>query len=81
MLFRSVASLNERILDDYPVDLPWPGHWREIFNSDYYDHFPNEWVAGNAGTVVANQPGRHDYPFAARIRIPANAALILTRDA
>ena len=76
-----VASLNERILDDYPVDLPWPGHWREIFNSDYYDHFPNEWVAGNAGTVVANQPGRHDYPFAARIRIPANAALILTRDA
>jgi 1,4-alpha-glucan branching enzyme len=76
-----VASLNERTLDGYLVDLPWPGPWQEIFNSDYYDHFPNDQVAGNGGTAVADQAGRYGYPFAARIRLPANAALILARDA
>jgi len=76
-----VASLNERTLDGYLVDLPWPGQWQEIFNSDYYDHFPNDQVVGNGGTVIADQAGRYGYPFAARVRLPANAALILARDA
>jgi 1,4-alpha-glucan branching enzyme len=76
-----VASLNERTLDGYLVDLPRPGQWQEIFNSDYYDHFPNDQVVGNGGTVSADQSGRYGYPFAARIRLPANGALILARDA
>jgi 1,4-alpha-glucan branching enzyme len=75
-----VASLNERMLAGYPIDLPWPGRWKEIFNSDYYDHFPNAWVVGNGGTVLADAPGSHGYPYAARMEIPANGALILARD-
>lgn len=74
-----VASLNERTLDDYLVDFPWPGRWNEIFNSDYYDHYPNRLVTGNAGAVFAGEPGRHGYPSAARVRIPANGALVFAR--
>src|SRR5262249_922453 len=44
-----IASFNEATLEGYPVELPWPGGWREVFNSDYYDHFPNPLVAGNGG--------------------------------
>ena len=74
-----VASLNERTLDDYLVDFPWPGRWNEIFNSDYYDGYPNARVDGNAGAVVAADRGRFGYPHAARVRIPANGALVFAR--
>ena len=75
-----VASLNERTLDNYLVDFPWPGRWREIFNSDYYDHYPNPFVAGNGGAVVADEARRNAYPYAARVRIPANGALVFSRE-
>jgi 1,4-alpha-glucan branching enzyme len=75
-----VASLNERTLDGYSIDFPWPGRWREIFNSDYYDHFPNPSVAGNGGSVVADGAGRFGYPHAAQIRLPANGALLFARE-
>jgi 1,4-alpha-glucan branching enzyme len=74
-----VASFNENTLDDYPVEFPWPGQWKEIFNSDYYDHFPNPWVSGNHGSVVANGPPGGVYVHSARIKIPANTALIFAR--
>lgn len=74
-----VASLNERTLDDYPIDFPWPGRWDEIFNSDYFDHCPNPIVTGNGGAVFAVEQGRHGYPHAARVRIPANGALVFAR--
>ena len=74
-----VSSLNERTLEAYPVDLPYGGTWREIFNSDYYDTFPNAFVAGNGGTVTADLPGSFGYPAAARMRIPANGAIVLVR--
>jgi 1,4-alpha-glucan branching enzyme len=75
-----VASLNEHTLDGYEVDLPWPGTWREVFNSDYYDHFPNPWVIGNGGVIAANRPGRYGYSYAAPMKIPANGALIFARE-
>jgi 1,4-alpha-glucan branching enzyme len=75
-----VASLNESTLTNYSVDLPFPGRWYEVFNSDYYDHFPNAWVAGNGGHVQADERGRHLYPYAAHVRIPANGALVLARE-
>jgi 1,4-alpha-glucan branching enzyme len=75
-----VASLNEATLDSYAVELPAPGHWREIFNSDLYDHFPNPWVVGNADGIWANGPAGRTYPRTARIRIPANGALVLARE-
>jgi len=75
-----VASLNESTLDGYSVDLPWAGRWYEIFNSDFYDHFPNPWVAGNGGHVDVDGPGQLAYLHAARIRIPANGAMTLARE-
>jgi len=58
-----VASLNETTLDGYPVDLPWPGRWQEVFNSDVYDHFPNPWVTGNGGSVFADDSAGKQYPY------------------
>ncbi len=48
-----VASLNESTFDQYELGFPQSGHWFEVFNSDYYDHFPNPWVAGNGGAIEA----------------------------
>jgi 1,4-alpha-glucan branching enzyme len=75
-----VASFNEVTLDGYPVDLPWPGRWQEVFNSDVYDHFPNPWAAGNGGSVFADGSAGKQYPYTARIRIPANGALVFARE-
>jgi 1,4-alpha-glucan branching enzyme len=75
-----VASLNETTLDNYSVEMPHAGYWREIFNSDLYDHFPNPWVAGNADGISADGPPGGTYPFTARIRIPANGALVFARE-
>jgi 1,4-alpha-glucan branching enzyme len=74
-----VVSLAEQTRYEYAVDLPWPGEWFEVFNSDLYDQFPNPQVAGNGGHVFADQPGAHGYPYAARMTIPANGALVLAR--
>ncbi len=49
-----VASLNEATYWDYSLGFPRPGYWREIFNSDSYDHLPNPQTAGNGGGVQAN---------------------------
>ena len=76
----TVASLNEQPLDDYAIDLPWPGTWYEIFNSDVYDGFPNPAAVGNAGQVVAGGDGRFGYPWSCRMRIPANGAIVLARE-
>jgi 1,4-alpha-glucan branching enzyme len=75
-----VASLNEATLDSYPMELPGPGYWHEVFNSDLYDHFPNPWVVGNAGGIWADGPAGRIYPHTARIRIPANGALVFARE-
>ena len=75
-----VASLNEATLDSYSVELPGPGYWHEVFNSDVYDHFPNPWVVGNAGGVRADGPAGSVYAHTARIRIPANGAVVFARE-
>ncbi len=74
-----VASLNEHVQEGYLVDLPHPGTWYEIFNSDFYDHFPNQHVAGNGGRVMADRVGQFGYPHAARMTLPPNGFVILSR--
>ncbi len=74
-----VASLNERPLNDYRVEMPWPGLWQEIFNSDFYDGFPNPAVVGNGGTVLADGPAGSTYSHTARLCVPANGAIVLAR--
>ena len=73
-----VTSLNERTLEGYRIGLPHPGRWCEVFNSDYYDFFPNPSVAGNGGTVEAEPVPAGTYSLSAPLRIPANGAVILT---
>ena len=76
-----VASLNETTLDGYPVDLPWPGRWQEVFNSDLYDHFPNPgWLAMAARYLPMTLPANNTPIYTARIRIPANGALVFARE-
>ena len=74
-----IASFNEATLDAYTVELPHSGAWTEVFNSDLYDHFPNPWVTGNGGRIEASDGAGRVYPARARVRIPANAALVLAR--
>jgi len=74
-----VASLNESTLWNYQLGFPLPGTWREGFNSDYYDHFPNPQVAGNGGGVHASGPPMHELPHSASIVIPANGMLVFER--
>jgi 1,4-alpha-glucan branching enzyme len=77
-----VVSLREETFHDhaYRLGFPLPGTWLEALNSDFYDHFPNQWVAGNAGGVVADGPAMHGLPHSAALTIPANGILIFTRD-
>lgn len=73
-----VASLNEGTLHGYRIGMPWAGMWREAFNADLYDHFPNPVVAGNGGFVAARPEGSHGLPACADLTIPANGLLVLT---
>ena len=78
-----VISLREKTFHDhaYRLGFPLSGIWREVLNSDLYDHFPNGWVHGNAGGIVADGPPMHGLPHSAALTIPANSILIFTRDA
>jgi 1,4-alpha-glucan branching enzyme len=72
-----LVSLNDNTLYDYEIGMPAAGNWRERFNSDVYDHFPNQWATGNAGSVSAYGAGMHGLPARARLTIPANSLLVL----
>jgi len=74
-----VAGLNESTLRGYQLGFPQPGSWREVFNSDYYDNYPNPWVAGNGGAVEADGPGLHGFDQSATLTIPANGLLVFAR--
>ncbi len=49
-----------------------------MFNSDFYDQFPNPDVVGNGGAFDAEGPGLDGFDQSALINIPANGALFLT---
>jgi 1,4-alpha-glucan branching enzyme len=72
-----VASLDEHAKAGYGIGLPFGGRWRELFNSDYYDGFPNPAPVGNGGWVDASGPGLDGFAHSAVITIPANGALFL----
>ena len=72
-----VASLDEHAKAGYGVGLPLGGSWRELFNSDYYDGFPNPAPTGNGGFVDASGPGLDGFAQSAALTIPANGVLFL----
>ena len=71
-----VASLNESTFWDYELGFPKQGYWQEVFNSDYYDHYPNPMIAGNNGGVNVNGRPLHGLCGSAHIVIPANSVVI-----
>jgi 1,4-alpha-glucan branching enzyme len=73
-----VLTLSESTLHGYRLGFPRPGGWREVFNSDVYDHFPNPVVAGNAGRVSADGPAAHGFGQSAVLTVPANGLLVFT---
>jgi 1,4-alpha-glucan branching enzyme len=74
-----VASLAESTFWSYSIGFPIAGFWKEVFNSDIYDHFVNPIAAGNGGGISANGPGMHGFMVSASIVVPANAVVVFSR--
>jgi 1,4-alpha-glucan branching enzyme len=74
-----VASFAETTWTGYDIGFPFPGLWRERFNSDVYDHWVNPQVAGNGGSVMAQARGLHGFAASAPIVIPANGVVVFAR--
>ena len=74
----AVVSFDENPKRGYGIGLPRRGRWVEMFNSDFYDQFPNPDVVGNGGAFDAEGPGLDGFDQSALINIPANGALFLT---
>jgi 1,4-alpha-glucan branching enzyme len=74
-----VASLDESPKYGYVVGLPFGGAWRELFNSDFYDRFPNGGVVGNGGWVEASGGPLDGFGASASMTLPANGVIVLGR--
>jgi 1,4-alpha-glucan branching enzyme len=74
-----VVSFDELPKRDYSVGLPSSGRWREIFNSDVYDIFPNPAPVGNGGFVEASGAPLDGFTTSTTLTIPANGALVLKK--
>lgn len=75
-----VASLNERRLTDYRIDLPEPGSWRLEMNTDRFDRDPDPQGPSNGSSVTADGSPGFVYAQTTRLTIPANSAIILIKD-
>jgi 1,4-alpha-glucan branching enzyme len=74
-----VANLQEQTRFGYRTGFPSGGEWRELFNSDAYDRFPNSNAVGNGGRVVADGSGWDGLPASAAITLPANGFIVFGR--
>ena len=73
------VSFDEFDKNSYAIAPPFAGGWREAFNSDAYEAFPNPAPAGNFGHVEASGPPLDGFAASASITLPRNGALGLTR--
>jgi 1,4-alpha-glucan branching enzyme len=75
-----VANLQEQNRFGYRIGFPSGGVWRELFNSDVYDGFPNANAAGNDGAVTADAGlGWDGMPASAAVTLPANGFVVFGR--
>jgi 1,4-alpha-glucan branching enzyme len=74
-----VSTLAENTWYNYGIGFPFAGSWREVFNSDVYDHWVNPIVAGNGGGIIASGAPLHGFPASANIVIPANGFVVFAR--
>jgi 1,4-alpha-glucan branching enzyme len=72
-----IASLDELPKHGYAVGLPAGGTWRELFNSDLYESFPNYDVVGNHGSIFAAGPPLDGLGCSAAVVLPANGVIVL----
>ena len=63
----------------YRIGFPGAGAWREVFNSDYYEQFPNSSVIGNGGGISAENVPWDGMPASAEITMPANGFIVFGR--
>jgi 1,4-alpha-glucan branching enzyme len=63
----------------YRIGFPGGGEWREVFNSDVYEHWVNPGAVGNGGRVVADPEPLHGFGFSAALTLPANSVLVFAR--
>lgn len=63
---------------EYRVGFPWPGPWRETFNSDVYDGWVNPGVVGKGGQIIVEPTSLHGFPSSAALVLPANSVLIFS---
>jgi 1,4-alpha-glucan branching enzyme len=75
----AVASLDESPKHGYPIGLPFAGVWRELFNSDVYDRFPDPAPVGNGGAVQADGGPLDGFAASATLCLPANGVIVLAR--
>jgi 1,4-alpha-glucan branching enzyme len=73
------ANLQEFNRFGYRIGFPGAGTWREIFNSDYYEQFPNPSVVGNNGNIIAENVPWDGMPASAEITIPTNGFIVFGR--
>ncbi|MBN1608185.1 MAG: alpha amylase C-terminal domain-containing protein [Polyangiaceae bacterium] len=73
-----VASLSHQTYPCYRFGVP-SGRWREVFNSDLYDHYPNPLVQRNAEMVDAEATGCDGMECCVSVTIPANSLLVFAR--
>jgi 1,4-alpha-glucan branching enzyme len=74
-----VAHLGNAHRFGYRIGFPAAGAWREVFNSDVYEHWVNPHVAGNGGRVDAAAEPLHGFAASAALVLPANAMLVFAR--
>jgi 1,4-alpha-glucan branching enzyme len=74
-----VANLQEQNRIGYRIGFPSGGEWRELFNSDVYDGFPNRNAVGNGGRVTADNLGWDGMPASAAVTLPANGFIVFAR--
>jgi 1,4-alpha-glucan branching enzyme len=74
-----VGSLNDSTWWGYNIGFPTGGRWREVFNSDVYDHWVNPWVAGNGGGIEVSGPPMHGFQTSASVVLPANSVVVFAR--
>ena len=73
------ATLDEQSKYGYAIGLPYAGPWREAFNSDVYDGFPNAHPVGNGGSVQASGGPLDGFGASAAVTLPANGVIVLAR--
>jgi 1,4-alpha-glucan branching enzyme len=74
-----VLSLADETKYGYEIGFPSSGAWREVFNSDVYEHWVNPNVQGNGGGVDAREVPRHGLSSSAALTLPANSLLVFAR--